>query len=56
MIAELGTAMIVAPASHLAVPPNNRRHNPFVIGLILKKFTPVYNFVTNNSVIWLVNR
>ena len=36
MIAELGTAMIVVPASHLAVPPSNRRHNPFITGLIFK--------------------
>ena len=27
MIAELGTEMIVAPASHLAVPPSNKHHN-----------------------------
>ena len=56
MIAELGAAMIVAPASNLAVPPSNRRHNPFKTGLMFKNLPTVYNFVTNNSVIWLVNR
>ena len=36
MIAEPGSAMIVELASHLAVPPYNRRHNPFVTGLLFK--------------------
>ena len=36
MIVELGTAMIMAPASNLGVPPSNRRHNPFATGLIFK--------------------
>ena len=56
IIAKLGAAIIVTPASHLGVPPSNRHHNPFIIGLIFKNLPPVYNFVTNNSVIWLVNR
>ena len=56
MIAGLGAAMIVVPASHLAVRPRNRRQNPFIIGLIFKNLQPVYNFVTKNSVIGLVNR
>ena len=36
MIAELGIAIIMAPASNLAVPPSNRRQNPFATGLIFK--------------------
>ena len=56
IIAKLGAAMIVVPASHLAVPPSNRHHNPFVTRLIFKNLPPVYNFVTNYYVIWLVNR
>ena len=40
MIAELGSAMIVEPASHLAVPPNNRPHNPFVTGLLFINLLP----------------
>ena len=56
MIVGLGKAMIVVPASHLPVPPSKRHHNPFLIGIRFKKLPPVYNFVTNNSVIWSVNR
>ena len=40
MIAEPGSAIIVEPESHLAVPPNNRRQNPFVTGLIFKNLPP----------------
>ena len=40
MIAEPGSAMIVELASQLAVPPYNRRHNPFVTGLLFKNLRP----------------
>ena len=40
MIAEPGSAMIVELASQLAVPPYNRRHNPFITGLLFKNLRP----------------
>ena len=42
MIAEPGSAMIVEPASHLAVPPNNRLNNPFITGLLFKNLPQGY--------------
>ena len=55
MIAEPGSAMIVEPASHLAVPPNNRRHNPLVTGLLFKNLHPVPHLqhVLYNDLIYL---
>ena len=43
MVAEPGSVMIVQLASNLAVPPNNRCHNPFVTGLLFKNLHPWFH-------------